>query len=501
MRYLIGKNQENCCTQLIDKDIMHKRLIVKLCFGFFFYCITIQVFANSLITVSEPTGSGVFDIKCDLEYSEQALLPIIHDLRNRYGFDIWANASLADVHFNLEGDPNVVDTFIYELCKRNNVQFNLMYDAKARMVGLSGKKDEINTIMNILQKEFSITNIERNYNTRIDLHGRQMPYGEVVYHLAEKSGLGISYRNGMELLRNNRRVLSYTIAEPFHIYVSKESTTRKLVIDLFYGPNFLVEDNSEIELTDVILCINDKVVTVPGRNIVAEQSVRYPGRIEWISDGPVGLNDQFTIKGTIQGLLLRREYQVDNLQMDSTIKNHDLAVGVYKASVEFDDKPVLGVYWVPDTVEGDWMCVEIETHGLLSEEEKKFIRGIEDKKKKGVYPSREIMEKYETLAKEKMSILRVVSIGKPAFEKQADDDFFDTVFGRNLPAIIVEEANYLRKYKGVDLFNYRYSADATEVFFDSVQDGEIVFPIGIHIRKYQPAKIEFNVSNRKIWDK
>lgn len=475
---------------------MHKFLIRKVFFGFFFYCITIQIFAISFITVSEPTGSGVFDIKCDLEYSGQALLPIMDDLRNRYGFDIRANASLADVHFNIEGDPDAVDTFIYELCKRNNVHLDLIYIATARMVGLSGKKDDINTVMNILQEEFSITNIERNNNTRIDLHGRQMPYGEVVYRLAEQSGLGISYRNGMELSRNDRRVLAYTKAEPFHIYLSKESTTRKLVIDLFYGPSFLVEDNSKMELRDVVLYINDKAVTMPGRNMVAEQSERYPGRIEWVSDGPVELNDKFTIKGTIYGRLLRREYHVDNLQMDSTIKNHDLAVGVYNASVEFDDKPVCGVYWEPDTVEGNRMCVEIATQGSLSEAEKKFIRDIEDKKKKGECPSREIMEKCESLAKEKMSILRVVSIGKPAVEKQADEDFFDTVFGRNLPAKIAEEANYLRKYEGIDPINYRYSVDATEVFFDSIQDGEIVFPIGIHIRKYQPAKIKFDISNK-----
>lgn len=447
------------------------------------------------ITLLEAPGIGIYDIKCDLDYSDQCLSAIIRDLENRYGFSIATQPFMSDVHFHIEGDSDDIDLFVYELCERNNVHLDLMYIAKTRMAGLSGKKEDLDNVINILKDKFSITNIKRHNNIQLDLHGKQMAYGEVIFHLAKKSGLGISYHySTVELLRNDRRVLAYTKAEPFHIYLSKEAATEKLIIDLLYNPNYRVEDNSKIELRDVVLHVNGKAVALSGCNLTTERNPLYPGRIEWISDSPVEWNDKIIVKGVVQGRLLHREYQVDNLQYDSTIKAHDLRVQVYKTCRAVGDNPEFGIHWVPDTTaEGDWMCIDIETQGLLSKEEKKFISEIEGKKAKGQDISKAITEKYESLVKEQTSMLRVTSIGKPVIEKHLDD-FFDTVFGQNLPAKKLEHTDYVRQYEGIDPIYCRYNIDATKIFLDGIQNDEGVFPIGLHIREYRPAQVEFVMS-------
>jgi hypothetical protein len=200
----------------------------------------------------------------------------------------------------------------------------------------------------------------------------------------------------------------------------------------------------------------------------------YNGHTVWMSDGTVKWEEGMVIQGVIQGSVLSREYDVENLTKGEVIKGDDLKISV-KVSSDFEKSESssgIRVYIEPEDIEGDWVTVKVNVLGNLNEAEKAFLRMVDKKRQEGKDISENETLRYESLVTEKMHILEVLSMGKPV-------DYLLPESGE--------------KYGGVYYHNFMNGIDEIQVMFDSMQDGKEIFPLNMQLRKYKPKKVEFSI--------
>lgn len=477
--------------------MLYRMTYPTLLFVFFSICIalTTSCFASGTIIGSDPTLESAYDVKCNLNYQKKNPYEIASDFDDKYGIKLSVPIEAMNLCLKLEGDQQKIMDFFCGLFAEHSFLFALQGGSiddwfetdedkdngalkdVTILVGLAGDPEVLKQINYLTKEQFPIKDSKES-GLYIDLKGEQIPCWRAIGQIAQKSHLGIDY-GGMDVCLgdNSREVIAYQEASPFYLYISKEIRTDKLIFDIRYDPK-VVNDVSDVQIKNVCEHRNGKKQEISGSTLTTMSSLRYDGHAVWMSDGAVKWEEGMVIQGVIQGPVLTREYEVENLSKSESIKGDDLEISVKVSSdvEKVKSSSGVGVYFEPENIDCNWVMVKVDILNNLNETENTFLQMIDKKRQEGKdIPENEKL-RYESLITEKMDKLEVLSMGKPV-------------------SYHIPESG--KKYGGISSHYFTNGIDEIQVMFDSMQDGKEIFPLNMQLRRYEPKKAQFSVKIEK----
>jgi len=312
---------------------------------------TIVFILGTVIGLSESSAIAVASPEiCKLKHECSAPLQKKYDVNLRgvtvlKALDDFGKSRLSgsDMSISFQPSKEALDLVVYvkrmpdwdvvsELLKIDRVNGLLMSHAPSEKtqeelwIGTSGSDKALNKLVKAVGEKTEILHISRHKINRITLKGKGIPQGRIIGLIAQKADMGITM-DGMMI--PGRRLLDWTAAGLFFVYLSQEDSSSRLVLQVFCDPGNL-ESISSLKISDVTIRSPDgQSRTIPGDFVVGQVG------IEWISDDPVELDGGSTVTAKISSCDLINKYVLTQIGKDTSISGHGMDIrAVRKLPVE-----------------------------------------------------------------------------------------------------------------------------------------------------------------------
>jgi len=356
-------------------------------------------------------------------------------------------------------------------------------------VDLQGEKDQLVKVVEALNGVYEIERVAyyKNANPRIDLKGNKLPYLEVLARIAKQCKCGLQVDENVATFTKrdtnewftfaNPPIGNYAVTGPYVISLARDSASGQISLVLVFS-NQDVSSVADVEIEGVELSAGAM------KRLVAGRIRKRTNPIEWVSDGPVRITKGMRIQGFVKSPNLTGRYVVEGLSRESKVTGCDLNIHVSTSAVEREAIFPMEMRFgrLPETINGHWMRITIQAENNLTADENAFVQNIRRKHAAQQSLTEVERRKYDAI-RESVPTVYVPLIW------QLRTDAACAACTENVHQSL-DDMLYLCDRRRLLQYQEVYGIE-TNIFFDSEQGGEDVFPVGMLLRKYEIERTAF----------
>jgi|GEM_PF-5632553 len=266
--------------------------------------------------------------KYDVNLREVTVLKALDDFGE-------SKLSGSDVGMSFKTSMEALDLVVYlksipdwvpELLRIGQIDGLLMSHASSdkspgeRWIGASGSDKGLDKLVQTVGERIEVLRISRHKIKRITIQGKGIPLGQIIGLIAQRADMGIDMGQWGGRIIPGRRLLDWTAAGSFFVYLSQEDSSNRLVLQVFCDPANL-QSIYTLKISDVtIRDPNGRSRTIPGDFVVGQVG------IEWTSDDSVELDGGSTVTAKISSCDLINEYVLTQIDKDTSISGYGMDI-------------------------------------------------------------------------------------------------------------------------------------------------------------------------------